>query len=170
MLVTLTGKLSSLRCCHSAPASHRTWGFFRRHDTTAKRPSQTTATRYTARLTGQREPMHQPDISPLRVFIEPVKITQTGQGYAVSFNGETIITRTRNPAADACRHLVALGHRGRMEMWDKERSYPRAVFPDIERAARLTVAENERHGPRIVRFERMAEDLRGEFVASRRPA
>ncbi len=32
MLVTLTGKLSSLRCCHSTPASYRTWGFFRRHE------------------------------------------------------------------------------------------------------------------------------------------
>ncbi|MGF6254091.1 hypothetical protein [Ensifer sp. LBL] len=111
--------------------------------------------------------MHQPDISPLRVFIEPVKITHKGQGYSVSFNGETIIARTRNPAPDACRHLVALGHRGRMEIWDNERPYPRSVFHDIERAARFTVAESNAHGPRIVRFKTMAEDVRGELFTSR---
>ncbi|MBB4183912.1 hypothetical protein GGE07_000525 [Sinorhizobium terangae] len=104
--------------------------------------------------------MHATDKSPLRVFIEPVKMTSKGQGYSVSFNGEIIITNTRNPAADACRHLVVLGHRGRMEMWDRERAYPRMTFPDIERAARLTVAENEHHGPRIVRFKEMDQERR----------
>lgn len=59
----------------------------------------------------------------LRVFIDPVKITSRGQGYSVTFHGETIITNTRNPAADACRHLVAQGHQGRMEIWDNERPY-----------------------------------------------
>ncbi|WFU49029.1 hypothetical protein [Sinorhizobium terangae] len=111
--------------------------------------------------------MHQPDTSPLRVFIDPVKITKKGQGYSVSFNGEIIITNTRNPSGDACRHLVALGYRGRMEMWDNERPHPRMVFRDIERAARLKVAENERHGPRIVRFDPMTEGLRERLAASR---
>jgi len=96
--------------------------------------------------------------SPLRVFIDPVKITSRGQGYSVSFNSETIITNTRNPAADAGRHLAALGHRGRMEVWDNERPYPRLVFHDIEKAAGLTVVENEHHGPRIVRYRPISDE------------
>jgi hypothetical protein len=104
-------------------------------------------------------------LSPLRVFIDPVKITGRGQGYSVSFNGETIITNTRNPAADACRHLVALGYRGRMEMWENERPHPRLVFHDIKKAARLTVSETERHGPRIVRYDPMSDEHRQRLRA-----
>lgn len=99
-------------------------------------------------------------LSPLRVFIATAKITSRGQGYSVSFNGETIVTNTRNPEFDACRHLVAQGYQGRMEMWDNERSYPRMVFHDIEKAARLTVSETERHGPRIVRYDPMSDEQR----------
>lgn len=102
-------------------------------------------------------------LSPLRVFIDPVKITSRGQGYSVLFNGETIIANTRNPAFDACRHLVALGYQGRMEMWDNARPYPRMVFHDIERAARLTVSETELHGPRIIRHDPMTDEQRQRF-------
>lgn len=99
-------------------------------------------------------------LSPLRVFIDPVKITSRGQGYSVSFNSETIINNTRNPAFGACRHLVALGYHGRMEIWDNECPYPRLVFHDIEKAARLTVSETELHGPRIVRCDPMSDEQR----------
>lgn len=99
-------------------------------------------------------------LSPLRVFIDPVKVTSRGQGYSVSFNGETIITNTRDPAFYACRHLAELGYQGRMEMWDNERPYPRLVIHDIEKAARLTVSETERHGPRIVRYAPMSDEQR----------
>lgn len=98
--------------------------------------------------------------SPLRIFIDPVKVTSRGQGYSVSFNGETIITKTHDPAFSACRHFVALGYRGRLEMWDNERPYPRLVVHDIEKAARLTVSETERHGPRIVRYDPMSDEQR----------
>lgn len=105
-------------------------------------------------------------LSPLRVFIAPVKITSRGQGYSVSFNGETIITSTRNPEFDACRHLVELGYQGRMEMWDNERPYPRMVVHDIEKAARLTVSETERHGPRIVRYDPLSDEQRQRLKAT----
>lgn len=106
-------------------------------------------------------------LTPLRVFIAPVKLTSRGQGYSVSFNGATIISSTRNPAADACRHLVALGYQGRMEMWDNERPYPRLVFPDIEQAARLAVSEGEHHGPRIVAFKPMSAERHQRFTELR---
>lgn len=106
-------------------------------------------------------------LSPLRVFIDPVKITSRGQGYSVSFNGEIIIANTRNPSCDACRHLVALGHQGRMEVWDNVRPYPRLVFHDIERAAGFTVAENEKHGPRIVRYKSISVERREHLEAKR---
>lgn len=106
-------------------------------------------------------------LSPLRVFIDPMKVTSRGQGYSVSFNGVTIITNTRDPGPDACRYLVALGYQGRMEMWDNERPYPRLVFHDIEKAARLTVSETERHGPRIVTFKSMSDDQRQRLKADK---
>lgn len=105
-------------------------------------------------------------LSPLRVFIDPVKVTSRGQGYSVSFNGETIITNTRDPAFSACRRLVTFGHRGRMEMWDNKRPYPRLVIHDIEKAARLTVSETERHGPRIVRYDPMSDEQRQRLKAT----
>lgn len=109
-------------------------------------------------------------LSFLRVFIDPVKTTSKGQSYSVTFNGETIIINTRNPAGDACRYLLSQGHQGRMEMWDKERPYPRLVFHDIAKAAWLTVSENERHGPRIVRHEPMSDDQLRRFRQSNKPA
>lgn len=109
-------------------------------------------------------------LSPLRVFIDPVKITSKGQAYSVSFYGETIITNTLNPSGDACRYLVSRGFQGPLEVWDNERPYARYRFPDIEKAARLTVSENERHGPRIVAFKPMSGDQRQRLSELRETA
>ncbi|WP_242218933.1 hypothetical protein [Shinella zoogloeoides] len=101
-------------------------------------------------------------ISTTKIVIKPVHLDKRGQNYSVSLEAKTLITKTRNPTADACRRLVALGLSGRLEVWDDERPFPRMVIPDISRAAKLTVAEGAAHGPRIVPYQPF---LSSTFVA-----
>ncbi|WP_431321642.1 hypothetical protein [Rhizobium sp. YTU87027] len=91
--------------------------------------------------------------STTKIVIKPVNLDKRGQNYSVSFDGKTIIAKTRNPTADACRRLVALGLLGRLEVWDDERRFPRLIIPDISKAAKLTVAESAAHGPHIVPYQ-----------------
>ena len=88
----------------------------------------------------------------LRVYIEPLSLGHRGQYYSVSFEGRTLIAKTLRPSSDACRALVQLGFSGPLEIWDRERSYPRLVFRDIHKAAGLTIAEGEHHGPRVIPY------------------
>lgn len=88
----------------------------------------------------------------LRVYIEPLSLGHRGQYYSVSFEGQTLIAKTLRPSSDACRALVRLGCSGPLEIWDRERSYPRLVFHDLVKAAGLTISEGEHHGPRVIPY------------------
>ncbi|MGA1832972.1 hypothetical protein [Rhizobium wenxiniae] len=91
--------------------------------------------------------------STLKIFIRPNSLDKLGQNYSVSFEGQTIIAKTRNPSADACRCLVALGHSGRLEVWGIGEPFPRLIIRDIETAAGLTISENTAHGPRVTTYQ-----------------
>lgn len=91
--------------------------------------------------------------STLKIVIQPTSLDQRGQNYSVSFEDETIINKTRNPSADACRRLVALGHSGRLEVWSIGEPSARLIIRDIEKAAGLTIAENTAHGPRVAAYQ-----------------
>lgn len=91
--------------------------------------------------------------STLQIIIRPISLDKLGQNYSVSFEGETIIDKTRNPSADACRRLVALGHSGRLEVWGIGEPFARLIFRDIETAAGLTISENTAHGPRVATYQ-----------------
>ncbi|WP_018857826.1 hypothetical protein [Rhizobium sp. 42MFCr.1] len=97
-------------------------------------------------------------VAPIKITIRPTKVGHRGQYYEVLHDGHLLIAKTRNPSLDACRVLVSLGHVGSLEVWDEERSYPRLRVRDIVRAAALTVAEGELHGPRIVPYRAMEDD------------
>ncbi|NLS08362.1 hypothetical protein HGP14_34875 [Rhizobium sp. P32RR-XVIII] len=71
-----------------------------------------------------------------------------------------MIEKTRNPAGDACRRLVALGHSGRLEVWG-DQTNARLIIPDIVKAAGITICENERHGPRFIAYRALPEFARG---------
>jgi hypothetical protein len=87
-----------------------------------------------------------------RVFIECVAYGQAGARYQVTTEtGRVLVAGSRVPAFDAARALLAEGVTGRLEVWRPGGSHP-AMILDIERAAGLTVAESERHGPRIARW------------------
>ncbi len=91
--------------------------------------------------------------STLKIFIRPTSLDKLGQNYAVSFEGETIVDKTRNPSADACRRLVALGHSGRLEVWSIGEPFARLIIRDIETAAGLTISETTSHGPRVATYQ-----------------
>lgn len=92
-----------------------------------------------------------------KITICPVSLGSRGQVYAVLLEGAVIIAKTRNPTGDACRHLVALGRTGRLEVWDEVFPYPRLIISDMAKAAALTVTENERHGPRFATYKARPE-------------
>ncbi|QRM42812.1 hypothetical protein [Rhizobium sp. BG4] len=91
--------------------------------------------------------------STTKIVIKPVHLDKRGQNYSVSLEAKTLIAKTRNPTADACRRLIALGLSGRLEVWDDERAFPRMIIPDISKAAKLTVAESATQSPRIVPYQ-----------------
>lgn len=88
-----------------------------------------------------------------KIIILPVSLDKLGQNYSVVFQGQTIISKTRNPTADACRRLVALGNSGRLEVWGSGEHFARLIIRDIEIAACLTVSENIAHGPRVAAYQ-----------------
>jgi hypothetical protein len=86
-----------------------------------------------------------------RIDISFHKYGQSGSCYRVMHTGQTLIDSTREPLFDACRMLVAMDLKGRLEIWGSE-PYPRMIVRDIEQAARLTVVENVNGGPRFGRY------------------
>ncbi|WP_421359690.1 hypothetical protein [Agrobacterium rosae] len=91
--------------------------------------------------------------STMKIIILPVSLDKLGQNYSVVFQGQIIISKTRNPTADACRRLLALGHSGRLEVWGSGEHFARLIIRDIEIAACLTVSENIAHGPRVAAYQ-----------------
>jgi hypothetical protein len=87
-----------------------------------------------------------------RIDIAVHRIGQRGTYYRVEYRGRTLIESSREPLFNACRALVAMGIKGRLEVWGGE-SYPRMIVHDIERGARRTVIENDDRGPRFARYQ-----------------
>ena len=56
----------------------------------------------------------------------------------------------------AARALLAHGMRGRVEMWDSERPYPR-LSGDIEKLAKWTIREDRKTGPKLARWKPFPE-------------
>ena len=91
---------------------------------------------------------------PIKITIKPLRPTAKGVPYQVSVDGRVILQRSYVPSLDACRYLVAEGYSGVIEVWaEGEDHRPRMTITSIEKAAKLTVQENERHGPKVVRYE-----------------
>jgi hypothetical protein len=93
-----------------------------------------------------------PDTNTTKVVIKPTKLGNRGQYYAVFLGGQTLIDKTRNPTAEACRRLAELGHAGRLMVWHFDRPYPCIIIPDLVASAALTVGEGEGRGPHFVRY------------------
>jgi hypothetical protein len=71
--------------------------------------------------------------------------------YDVELEGETLVSNSRVPECNAARVLLARGITGALTLCDGKTGRPRTII-DIEKAAKLTVLENERSGPRFIRW------------------
>jgi hypothetical protein len=98
-------------------------------------------------------PEAQPDLRPdnHRIGIAFRKYGPKGTYYRVSYRGKALIESTREPVYSACRALVAMGLKGRLEVWGGE-PYPRGIVRDIKKGAKLTVVEKDTIGPRLARY------------------
>jgi hypothetical protein len=76
--------------------------------------------------------------------------------YSVEFDGEIIVVCSRNPEHDLARALLSRGLTGKVTMLDAKTGKPRTII-DIERAAKMTVEENRRFGPRFVKWRSYPE-------------
>jgi hypothetical protein len=95
-----------------------------------------------------------------RIYIEPTTIRgERGQYYRVHFEGALLIDETWNPELEACRALMTHGIMGRLEVWRFGKSHADMVVPDIAKAAEWTVEENEKSGPRFVRWRPRPEHI-----------
>ena len=94
------------------------------------------------------------------------KPTRTGYVYEVLKDGKVLLASI-NPEFAACRLLASEGVIGKARFWREGRTAHDSEF-DIQRAAKFTVRENERDGPRFVKFKpfvAQAEDV-PQFAAA----
>jgi hypothetical protein len=105
-----------------------------------------------------------------RIYIEPTTIRgERGQYYRVYCQGAVLIDETWNPEFEACRVLLARGFLGRLEVWRLGKDHPDMVVRDIATAAEWTVEENEKSGPRFVRWKPRPEHLLPNAVSLSAP-
>jgi len=79
-----------------------------------------------------------------RIDIEHVGYNSKGMLWRVTYEGKVIVERTRIPALDACRYLLALGKTGKLMMF---RNGEMGLSVDIVTGAGLTVVETPTRGP-----------------------
>jgi hypothetical protein len=85
------------------------------------------------------------------IIVEPTWVGQSGLRYRVWYGGTVLIEATKVPAHDAARALLELGVTGRCEVWRQGQADADATF-DIKLASKLTVAEGERRGLQVTRW------------------
>jgi hypothetical protein len=106
-----------------------------------------------------------------RIYIEPTTIRgEKGQRYRIHYEGAVLIDETWNPELEACRALLARGIEGRLEVWRFGKSHPDMQVPDIAEAAEWTVEENEKLGPRLVRWRPRPDDLPQDAISRSAPS
>ena len=82
----------------------------------------------------------------------------TGYVYEVLRDGE-ILLASLNPEFAACRLLASEGHSGKVRFWREGRA-AHDIEMDIERAAKFTISETEKTGPRFVKFKEFPVSVR----------
>jgi hypothetical protein len=81
----------------------------------------------------------------------PLGQAASGYLYSVLFQDRLLVSRSKDPECDAARALLAQGVTGKLTMLDGKTGRPRTII-DIEKAARLRVAEESRDG---IRFRKL---------------
>jgi hypothetical protein len=84
-----------------------------------------------------------------RIEIDEIAYGSRGPVYRVLYAGEVLLDGVRVPVFDSCRMLLAMGIKGRLEVWRPGKTYW-DIATDIERGAGLTVEESDTVSVRIV--------------------
>jgi hypothetical protein len=100
-----------------------------------------------------------------RIWVEATGLGGRGQRYRVTRNGVTLIESTKNPEFDSARALLARGIVGQVEVWRHGASFP-AMRLDIEKAAKLTIEDGDRSGPRFAHWQSRSEDANGYAIST----
>jgi hypothetical protein len=82
---------------------------------------------------------------------------RSGYVCSVIYDGELLVSRSTTPEFDAARALLARGITGKLTLLDGKTGRPRLTL-DIEKAAQLTVRDDQRRGPCFVRWKPMPSD------------
>ena len=69
----------------------------------------------------------------------------------VEFDGQIVVTNSKNAECDLARVLLARGIKGMVTVFDAITGKPRTIVN--EKAAKLAVLETRRHGPRFVKWK-----------------
>ena len=113
-----------------------------------------------------REPSRDCHEQNSRIDIEPAGLGRRGQLYRVHYEGTVLVERTRVPEFDAARALLAKGIVGQVEVWRCGASFPAMRF-HCELAAKLTVEESAKSGPRFISWHPRSEDASTNAVLRR---
>jgi aldehyde:ferredoxin oxidoreductase len=89
-------------------------------------------------------------VTELKAYLHPKRKPTPKHWYAydVEYDGDLIVTDSRDPDHDLARALLARGIKGRVTMLDGKTHTPRTII-NIEKAAKLTVSEESRDGLRV---------------------
>ncbi len=84
--------------------------------------------------------------------------------------GETLVASVNEPVFSSCRALKAKGLRGPVHFYRPGKSEPDFIVHDLEKAARWTLRENEKQGPRLARYRPPMAFMRDKDLTRPAPA
>jgi hypothetical protein len=76
---------------------------------------------------------------------------RSGYVYSVLHDCKLLVERSRDPECDAARALLAKGITGKLTLCNGKTGVPRTII-DIEKAAKLSVADESRDGLRFRKY------------------
>jgi hypothetical protein len=98
--------------------------------------------------------MAPPDGATRRLLFEEDRSRTLNPGEPIKFNvsmdGQPVVTRSTVPLYDSCRVLAAFGFTGKVEFVRPDGTV--SMLMDIEAGAKLTVVEDAKRGPRVVKY------------------
>ena len=84
-----------------------------------------------------------------RALVANVRGSYPSGRYDVDFDGEQLVTGSRNPECDLARALLARGIVGKVKLLVDGKEQ---MMIDVEKLARLTVEESQTRGPHFVKW------------------
>lgn len=88
---------------------------------------------------------------PICVYIHASR-THTYTATLGSPCGDVVVASLNEPTYSSCRALKARGMTGTVLFYRAGKNEPEFIVHDLEKAAQWTIRENEKNGPRLVRY------------------